>query len=108
MSATYDEIEEAFDNGDLDTTYPPSVYAAYCDYMEIDIADLLGDPREAVSNIENYYIGHYESREDFFVDGLDLGREGLNAFLVIDYDLSWEANFRHEFFESEGHYFRQF
>ena len=108
MSATYDEIEEAFDNGDLDTTYPPSVYEAYCDYMEIDIADLLGDPREAVSNIEDNYIGHYDSHQDFFIDGLDIDIQTTFPYLVIDWDQSWESNYRHEFFASNGHYFRQF
>jgi len=107
MSATYEEIEIAFDNGELDTTYPPSVYEAYCDYQEIGILDLLGDNFTHVRNIEDNYIGHYDSREDFILEGLGIEVD-IHSYLVVDYDASWDRNFRHEYFESDGHYFSQF
>jgi len=108
MSATYDEIEEAFDNGDLDTTYPPSVYEAYCDYTEIDIDELKDDYREHASKIEDNYIGQYESHEQFLTEGLDIDIQTTFPYLVIDWDQSWESNYRHEFFASNGHYFHMF
>lgn len=105
----YEEIEELFDNGELDTTYPPSVYDAYLEYKEEDAEWLADNYREASREIGDNYIGHYESREDFICEGLDLDpTDKVNAYLVIDYDASWERNFRHEYFEYEGHYFSQF
>ena len=107
MSATYDEIEEAFDNGDFDTTYPPSVYEAYCEYQELDIEELVENNSTHAGNIADYYIGHYDDREDFILEGLGIEVD-IHSYLVVDYDASWERNFRHEYFERNGQYFAQF
>lgn len=118
MSATYEEIESAFDNGDLNTDYPPSVVEAYCDIYGIDLKELLSDSSEISSKIEDNYIGHFESYEAFITDYiLEIYQidpnDGAFSYLVIDYPASWNANYRHEFEFSgddrsgEGHYFHQ-
>lgn len=113
MSATYDEIEQAFDNGDLDTTYPPSVYEAFCSIQEIDIEDLTYYYRKYALEIEDNYVGYFETYRAFIEDRLEAENIELPSWIAVDYLTSWKADLIHEYdlFGSDnngdGFYFRK-
>lgn len=105
MSATYDEIEAAFDNGDLDTTYPPSVYEAFCDIQEIDIDDLTHYYRKYSDEIASNYIGHFQTVRELVEFKLENEEIELPSWIAVDYETSWNADLIHSYDESDGHYF---
>jgi len=114
MSATYEEIEIAFDNGDLDTTYPPSVYEAFCAVREIDIEDLTYYYRKYANEISDNYVGYFENYRAFVEFKLDNEGVEIPEWIAVDYEASWNADLIHEYdFEGvdsngDGHYFRKY
>ena len=55
-----------------------------------------------VSSIDvDCYLGNYDSKEDF-IDQHELIDESIPNWLVIDYDATWEANLRHDYYWSDN------
>lgn len=112
----YDQIERMFDNGELDTTYPPSVYEAYMKAKELALIDLKQNPRKFAESMMDVYVGYFEDRKSF-IDGLLELEVDLPKFVIIDYEATWERELRHSYdfvqaegvheTSGEGHYFNQ-
>ena len=117
MATTYEKIERLFDQGKLDTTYPPSVYEAYLKSRETTVELLRNFPGKVAKDIANYYVGYFENRRAFIDDYLESFGVEIPSYLAIDYKTTWEADLRHTFDfvpadesrpdEGEGWYFRQ-
>jgi len=92
----YEKIERMFDDGKLDTTYPPSVYEAYLKAQELDFDELKIYPTKIARQIADYYVGYFETLRDF-VDTYVTDRCGVQipSTLTIDYKTTWEADLRH-------------
>jgi hypothetical protein len=88
----YDQIEEFFDRGKLDTTYPPSVYEAFLKMEARSFDYLVQWPNKVAREIEKSFIGFYQSRSEFINDYLYQisGVSHLPEALVIDEDKTWE------------------
>lgn len=98
MPTLYEQIEEAFDNGMLDTTYPPSVYEAYLKAREMSFEHLMDWPQSTAHDIADYYVGYFASRRDF-IDEYITGVCGVQipSTLVIDYEATWQSELRHSY-----------
>jgi len=93
-------LEDLADSKGID----PVAFVAFCEnqhYTEED-AD------EAIKGFEDAYIGEYGSAEEFAEEWAD--NEGLRIpdLIVghIDWQGVWDSELRHDFYELEGHYFR--
>lgn len=110
---TYEEIEEAFDNGDLSHDYPPSVWEAYANVTETSLEDLVYYSRKHAGTIGDNYVGYFESYRAFIEDS-QLEPGTLPSWLSIDWKGSWERDLRHSHFfhgderDGDGHYFTMF
>ena len=94
----YEQIEEMFDAGQLDTTYPPSVYEAYLKAQGAGIVLLQTFPTQTADLIASHYIGYFSNRREF-IDCyiIDVLRAQIPSTLSIDYNTTWEADLRHQF-----------
>ena len=94
----YEQIEEMFDAGQLDTTYPPSVYEAYLKSQGAEIGILKTFPRKTADLIASYYIGYFENRREFIDCYItDVCGVQIPSTLSVDYNTTWEADLRHQF-----------
>lgn len=116
MRTLYEKIEELFDEGRLDTTYPPSVYEAYLKAQGLGLAELKTYPTKIADQIASYYIGYFETRRDFIdVYITDVCGVQIPSTLSVDYNTTWEADLRHSFsyvpgdaeHNGEGWYFQR-
>jgi antirestriction protein len=85
------------------SNYDPEIIAAYCDNV--------GDwTTEAVSTAEDCYFGEHESAEDFAAELLENTGELASIPESLRYYFDFEKYARDllsgDFFESNGHYFR--
>ena len=94
----YEKIEQMFDEGRLDTTYPPSVYEAYLKAREQNFDLLKNFPTKIARDIADYYVGYYERRRDFIDDYVtEICGVQIPSTLTIDYPTTWEADLRHSY-----------
>jgi hypothetical protein len=98
-TVTYKTIAE---NASID----PEAFEAFCDNQHITVEDA----EDAVSDFQEAYIGQCENAEDFIRDYL-WETEGLSAIPSnitnhVDWDEVWECEYRHYYYEIDGHYFR--
>lgn len=92
MKTLYDQIEEFFDRGKLDTTYPPSVYEAFLKMEARSFDYLVQWPNKVAREIEKSYIGYYRSFAEFIEDYVTelVGYGPLPKLLVLDEEATWE------------------
>lgn len=94
----YSKIEQMFDEGKLDTTYPPSVYEAYLKAQEHPIQRLRDYPMGVARQIESYYVGYYETKRDFIDDYVtEICGVQIPSTLSIDYETTWNADLQHSY-----------
>lgn len=111
----YQQIEEMFDAGKLDTTYPPSVYEAYMKAKNLALIDLKQNPRKFADSMMDAYMGYFEDRQTFVDAALETLDVAIPAIVAIDYEATWERGLRHQYDfvqaegvheeSGEGHYF---
>jgi hypothetical protein len=98
MPTLYEKIEQLFDDGKLDTTYPPSVYEAYLKAQGLSLGELKTYPMLIADKIAGYYVGYYETRRDFIdVYITDICGVQIPSTLTVDYNTTWEADLRHSY-----------
>lgn len=98
MRTLYEQIEEMFDAGQLDTTYPPSVYEAYLKAQGAGFVLLQVFPTQTADLIASHYIGYFETRRDFIDCYItDVCGVQIPSTLTVDYDTTWEADLKHQF-----------
>ncbi len=97
-----EKFEEVAERNGIDA----DAFEAFCDNQHIDAEDC----EDAVSDFRDAYIGEYSCHSDFAQDyhyeNGDLDRIPANLDRYIDWDEVWECELRHDFYEIDGHYFR--
>ena len=94
--------EEVARNADID----PEAFEAFCRNQHIKPEN----SEDAISDFQDSYIGQCDSAEDFIHEYLweedDLS--SIPAVLVnhINWNDVWECEYRHDFYEINGYYFR--
>ena len=106
-----DEYAEHTEDLDPDELLRLALFAhnGYWKLVPEDLPALIAEEQEA-------YWGEFESGADFaqhIAQEIDLIPEGLASWIVIDWELSWERNLRHDFIDyqvidTDGDYRRFF
>lgn len=101
METTTSRYEEIAEEKDLDA----DAFEAFCDNQHI----AEDEAEDAVEDFENAYIGEFSSEEAFaeywVMDEVGATIEGI-VLRHIDWSDVWHCELRHDFYEVNGHYFR--
>ena len=83
-------------------------FVAYLEWLGYDHTSVDTDWSDVISEFMDSYCGEYSSHEDFIHEYMDEVLSDLPDWLVghIDYDSVWDCELRYDFFEENGHYFR--
>lgn len=98
------EVTEIFEELSDKHGFPIEAFVGFCDNQHLTAKDA----EEAVDSFRDAYIGEFGSEEEFAEYFAD--EEGLDIpSLVrphIDWSDVWHCELRHDFYEIEGHFFR--
>lgn len=102
METTTNRYEEIAEEKDLDA----DAFEAFCDNQHISE----DDAEDAVSDFEDAYIGEFSNEAEFAENYAD-EQGDLNSIPnyvlgSIDWQEVWDGTLRHDFYEVNGHYFR--
>lgn len=101
---------EAFEQIANDYDLDEEALIEYCRNHHISEEDLEGDLDSLLTDFRDSYIGKYDSVEEFaeqFAEeqGWDSNVEPC-LWEAIEWEEVWNSALRHDFWESEGHFFR--
>jgi len=102
METTTNRYEEIAEEKDLNA----DAFEAFCDNQHISE----DDAEDAVSDFEDAYIGEFSNEAEFAENYAD-EQGDLNSIPnyvlgSIDWQEVWDGTLRHDFYEVNGHYFR--
>ena len=97
---TTDRFEEVAEEYNLDAV----AFAGFCDNQHIT-AD---EAEDAVKDFEEAYVGEFDSEEEFAEHYAD--EQGLEIDPLVrshvDWSNVWHCELRHDYYEVDGHFFR--
>lgn len=97
---TTDRIAEIAEEHGLDE----EAFVGFCDNQHIT-AD---EAEDAVSNFEDAYIGEFSNEQEFAENYADELGDVIPDYIrsAVDWQEVWDGTLRHDFYEVNGHYFR--
>lgn len=103
-----EEIEQTYESVASDNNLNEEAFIAFCRAEAIHAEECDG----YVVNFEDAFIGDYDSNAHFAEQYYEMvWSEQINSiagelYNAIDWDEVWSSTLRHDFYESEGYYFR--
>ncbi len=100
METTTSRYEEIAEEKDLDV----DAFEGFCDNQHITE----DEAEDAVEDFRDAYIGKFGSVEEFAEEWVNHERLRIPHIILghIDWQGLWNCELRHDFYEIEGHFFR--
>ena len=82
---------------DLCDTYDEDAIKAFIECMGID----------SLPDFEEAYYGEFDTVQDFVEEHLEASGADIPSWVCVDYEDTWQCNFRHDYVRENGYYFRR-
>lgn len=102
---TEEDEQQTYESVAADNNIAEEAFIAFCEAESISADECDG----YVSRFEDAFIGDYASNADFAENYYDYNCDVVipsELYRAINWDKVWDSTLRHDFYESNGYYFR--